>query len=136
LATLTLAVIAIACGGNSTASTTTQAASGATTAPEEKRATATEVAAGLRQIDATAKSVAAVAGTDKAKAASLAESIEPVWQGIEGSLKANDKDAYVTFEDTFAALKKAAEAGDPPKAARASADISAAVSAYLAKYPG
>jgi hypothetical protein len=105
-------------------------------APENLRAPAAEVATGLETIRQLAADIAAAAGTDKAKAATLLEQIEPAWKKIEGTIKANDQDAYLTFEDAFAALGKAAEEGDSAKASKASNDVSTASSAYLARYPG
>lgn len=104
-------------------------------APEEKRATPAEVATGLRKIDETAKGVASKAGSDKAGAQALDAQIEPVWQTIEGTVKANSSDGYATFEDNFPSLESAASAGDATKAGTASTAISKAVADYLAKYP-
>jgi hypothetical protein len=103
--------------------------------PEEKRATAAEVATGLRTIDGSAKGVASKAADDKAGAQALDALIEPVWQTIEGTVKANSQDGYATFEDNFALLESAANAGDAAKAGTASGAVSKAVADYLAKYP-
>jgi hypothetical protein len=107
----------------------------AAAAPEDQRTTAAAVSEGMRKIDQIAKEIAESAGTDKARAASLAEQIEPAWQPIEGTVKSNDQDAYIAMEDNFAVLDKAAEAGDAAGAAKGAAAISTAVQAYLAKYP-
>jgi len=104
-------------------------------APEEKRATAAEVATGLRKIDDTAKGVASKAAGDKAGAQALDAQIEPVWKTIEGTVKANSQDGYATFEDSFALLESSANAGDAAKAGTASTAVSKAVADYLAKYP-
>jgi hypothetical protein len=113
------------------APTTTSAA-----APQEQSANAAEVAAGLRKIDQLAKGIAESAGTDKARAASLDGQIEPTWKPIEDTVKANDQDTYLTMEDNFAVLEKAADEGDAAAATKGSAAISSAVQAYLAKYSG
>ncbi|HEY8201260.1 MAG TPA: hypothetical protein VII47_07890, partial [Actinomycetota bacterium] len=91
---------------------------------------AAEVATGLRQIDATAKGIAEKAGTDKAAATQLDAQIEPAWEKIEGTIKSNDSDAYITFEDTFAMLGNAARDGDAAKASTASQTVSKAVNDY------
>jgi hypothetical protein len=106
------------------------------TAPEERRASAADVAKGLKQIESTASAVADAAGTDKAKAKQLDEQIEPVWESIEGTIKANDANAYLAFEDSFAALGKAADSGDATKAKTAADAVSKGVAGYLAKYAG
>jgi hypothetical protein len=108
----------------------------AAAAPEDQRTTAAAVAEGMRKIDQIAQGIAESAGTDKARAASLAEQIEPAWQPIEGTVRSNDQDAYIAMEDNFAVLDKAVEAGDAADAAKGAAAISATVRAYLVKYPG
>jgi len=104
-------------------------------APEEQRASAAEVATGLRKIDDTAKGVASKAAGDKVGAQALDAQIEPVWKTIEGTVKANSQDGYATFEDSFGLLESAANAGDAAKAGTASTAVSKAVADYLAKYP-
>jgi hypothetical protein len=104
--------------------------------PEDKRTTAAEVATGLAKIDTSAKAVAAQAGTDKAKAEEASGQIEPVWEEIEGTIKANDQDSYLAFEDNFALLENAAKTGDTAKAATGAAGVSEAMTDYLARYPG
>lgn len=106
------------------------------TAPEDARAAPAEVAAGLHRIDAWAKDVAAQAGVDKAKAMATDAQIEPQWAIIEGTVKANDKDSYLGFEDNFALLADAAKRGDGAKATTGSAGVSRSVTDYLARYPG
>ncbi len=107
------------------------------TAPEQARTDAASVAAGLHTIDTTAAAIAAAVKIgDTAGATTAADAIEPAWQPIEGTVKANDPDAYVTFEDSFSVLENAAKDGDATKAASGAADVKAAVAAYLAKYPG
>jgi hypothetical protein len=105
-------------------------------APEDHRAPAAEVTAGLRQIDGLGAQISLAASADAKSAKALNAGIEPAWQAIEGTIRANDKDLYIRFEDDFAALEKAADTGDGPKAQEAAADISEAVKAYLAKFPG
>jgi hypothetical protein len=100
------------------------------------KTSAAEVAAGLRKIDQIAQDIAASAGRDKARATSLAGQIEPVWKPIEDTIRANDQGTYLTMEDTFAVLEKAADEGDAAAAAKGAATISSAVRDYLAKYSG
>lgn len=104
--------------------------------PEDVQAPAAEVTAGLRQIDQTAKDVAAKTGTDQAGAEQLNAQIHPTWEKVEGTIKSNNQDAYITFEDNFALLSNAAKDGDAAKAKTASETISKAVSDYLTAYPG
>lgn len=105
-------------------------------APEEQRTSASAVASGLRKIQDVAGQIAATAGSDKAKATELADQIEPNWMPIEGTVKANDQDAYLAFEDAFTVLEDAAKNGDGAAAGKGSANVSATAQRYLAKYPG
>jgi hypothetical protein len=104
------------------------------TAPENRRTTPAAVAAGLQQIDTIANGIADSAGSDDATATGLDDQIEPVWQPIEGTIKSNDPNAYLTFEDNFAVLENAAKDGNAGRAKAAAAKVSAAVDAYLATY--
>jgi hypothetical protein len=112
------------------------AATSGSAAPQAQSASAAEVAAGMRKIDQLAKEIAASAGTDKAKATSLDGQIEPTWRPIEDTIKAHDQNTYITMEDNFAVLEKAADDGDAAAASKGSAAISSAVQDYLAKYSG
>lgn len=134
VAGLTLGVAA--CSSGSGGDATSGGSASTSQAPEDLRASAAEVATGLRRIETIAKDLAGVAGTDKARAKELDGQIEPVWKTIEGTIKANDQDAYISFEDTFAILAKAAEDGDAAKASQGADAVAQAVAAYLAKYPG
>jgi hypothetical protein len=102
----------------------------------ELRASAKDVATGLGQIEALTSQVALAVSADAKAAKTQAEGIEKLWQPVEGTIRANDKDSYIRFEDSFAALEKAADGADSTKAQAAAKDVSDAVKAYLAKYPG
>ncbi|MEN3272019.1 MAG: hypothetical protein V7636_780, partial [Actinomycetota bacterium] len=129
LVLLSLTFVGAACGGDDDDS-----ASGATTttAPEEARASDADVAAGLTTITGLGNDIAAaVTAGDKDKATELVEKIEPSWAKIEGTIKANDEETYLAFEDAFAAIGLAARDGDGPKATSVAGDIKAAADAYL-----
>jgi hypothetical protein len=102
----------------------------------ELRVSATEVAAGLGKIQTLTNQIALAVSADAKAAQEQAKGIEELWGPIEGTIRANDKDSYIRFEDDFAALEKAAEGADPAKAQSSSADVAETVKAYLAKYPG
>ena len=90
----------------------------------------------MTQIGGITAQAAQAVPSDKAKAQDASEQIEPVWQHVEGTVKANDPDAYITFEDSFAALEKAVDDGDAAKAQEAATTVATTVTAYLEKYPG
>jgi soluble cytochrome b562 len=133
---LSLAVMACSSDAKTTTSSSASSSSGsAATTPEEHIASASDVAAGLAEIKTTVAAIVA-AGTDKAKMQAEVAKIEPVWMTIEGTVKANDVDTYLAFEDAFAVLEKAAEEGDVAAAKTAAATVTTTADAYLAKYPG
>ena len=108
----------------------------AATTPEQATTSAAVVATGLTEITSIAGDIATQAGSDKAAAQASFAKIEPIWLTIEGTVKANNPNAYVSFEDAFSALETASTNGDAAKAADGSARVAAAVTAYLATYPG
>ena len=105
-------------------------------APEAHQAPAAQVAAGLHGISDLANRISDAAAADAKSAKTLDDGIEPAWNQIEGTVRTNDQDLYLRFEDAFAALSKAASAGDGAKARQTASDIADAVKAYLAKFPG
>ncbi len=122
---------AVACGSSGDSGS----GSTATTAPEELRTSAADVAAGLGEIVVLTGQIATTAAVDKEKATDLADEIETHWQPIEGTVKANDQDAYLSFEDSFAVIEKAAAEGDGTAAASAAADIASNATQYVIDFP-
>jgi len=101
----------------------------------ESTSTPAQVADGLKAVLHAAGEVAEYAGTDKAKAQKEWTEAHEAWEGIEDAVRANDKDAYITFEDALEALGAAAKAGDAKKAETAAEALKKATDAYLAKFP-
>jgi LPXTG-motif cell wall-anchored protein len=122
---------------------TTGTAGAATERPDEQ-ASADAVAAGLQRIEDIASNSAEAVASNSAeavaagdgKAEDLHAGIEPVWEKIEGTVRANDSAAYAALEDNFTLLKIAAKSEDPARASTASENLSTAVKGYLAKHPG
>lgn len=134
LLAVALVSLAAACGDGDSASET---AATATTAPEDLRASDAAVTTGLREINQLGRDIAgAVVAGELERAQGLVEHIEPVWEPVEGTVKANDEDVYIALEDAFAAIGLAVDDGDKVKAEKAADAISAAVNAYLEAYPG
>ena len=131
-----VSLLAAACSDAKKTDTSVGGALSTAAAPEDLRASAADVASGLQKIESTAKQIASTAGTDKTKAKELAGELEPVWKTIEGTVKANDPDSYIAFEDAFALLETAADDGDGTKAQQGAGSVSSTVASYLAKYPG
>lgn len=106
-----------------------------TDAADSAKPSATEVAEGLSTIQIIAGDVVS-AGANKAKAAMIAEGIDPIWSRIEDTIKANHASSYETLETGIEGLEAAAAAGDAAKAGGSAGTIASAVKFYLAKFPG
>lgn len=103
--------------------------------PEDLRASPADVATGLRVIKTLAAQAGDELGSDK-DAAKVAEAgIEPAWERIEGTIKANDRNVHLAFEDEFALLHGAVESDDVTKAKVSSESIGHAADSYLARFP-
>lgn len=139
-ALLLAAVVSIplsACGGSDEASGEVEfPTEGGTLRPEDVRASAAEVAAGLAEIRGYADEVAAALPADQPRAAAAEEKIEPVWESILGTVKSNDEAAHDAFEESFAAIASALAAADAAAASAAAAEIAQGAQDYLADYPG
>jgi hypothetical protein len=62
--------------------------------------------------------------------------VESGWQSYEGTVRTNDPNSYLTFEDVLASFDDAAKAKDGTKMATQVAAFGTASAAYLAKFPG
>jgi hypothetical protein len=133
-ATTVLLAGAVLLTGCSSGSDTPTTAVTSSPAPEDVTTSPAAVKAGLEKIVGIAADIKAQIA-DKQKAKSLDEGIEPIWATIEGTVKKNDADAYLAFEDAFAVLENAVGAGDGTKAASGYDAVSKAATAYLAKFP-
>ena len=133
---LTAGVALAACSDDGDSSGSGSASAPAATTPEDRRVSDARVAAGLAEIKniSTRTADAVEAGDDAAS--DLNDQIEPEWQAIEGTIKSNDQDVYLTFEDTFALLGNAVDDGDAAAAKDAADTINTAADDYLADYPG
>lgn len=124
-----------ACSGGGTTAAAPASSTGSA-APEDQRTTDAAVADGLKKIEGIAGQIATTASADKAKASDLVGQIEPLWKPVEGTIKANDQDTYLAFEDAFAVLGNAAKAGDAAAAAKGATAVTTAATNYLAKHSG
>lgn len=127
-ALLSSVLLLTACGSGDTKTVAS------TPAPEQVTTSPLAVKTGLMSLSKIAADIDATHG-DKVEGAKLDAGIEPIWATIEGTVKGNDQDAYLAFEDAFALLEDATKTGDAAKATRGAAAVSAAAGAYLAKYP-
>jgi hypothetical protein len=100
------------------------------------QAPASEVAEGLRKLNALVAQIGLTASADAKAAKDQVAEIDELWEPIEATVKEKDSGLYDRLEDGFATLKKAVEAEDFPQAQGAATDVAEAVKAYQAKFPG
>ncbi len=123
-----IAVVALAgCGGGSSSSPTSVSPSA--TRAEDQRTSAAAVTTGMKAIDVLAAKIAAAPA---AQGKTLSEGIEPLWKPVEGTVQANSQKTYDALEAAFTQL----ESGDVTQAQEGARAASAAIAAYLAKFPG
>ena len=63
------------------------------------------------------------------------DAVEASWASYEGTIKQNEVNMYLDFEDALAAYQKALKANNTADAATASAKFATTAQSYLAKHP-
>jgi hypothetical protein len=133
---LTLGGLA-ACGSDTKTSTsagsTASSSASSSADPHTKVSSDAEVAVGLRKMLTQAEEVVD-AGADKTKAEAAGDELHETWEGVEGTVKQKDPDAYTQIEEDLSLLRDA----DKDAATKESAekDLASTIDAYLAKHPG
>ena len=125
VASLTLLAACGSDSGSKPAATTTEP-------PEEKTVPDAQVTAGLATLQATMSKLAA--SPELATNGALDELLGG-WAAIEGIIKQNEVDMYLSFEDALAAFTKAGKAKDAAAMAAAAAAFATTAKAYLAEHP-
>lgn len=126
---LALALVLGGCssgGSDSESSSTTKV-----TVPEDVIVSDAVVATGMAEL----KRLAAEATSDPDRAEGAGEDIEDAWKGIEGTVKKNDPDAYLTFEEGIDGLQDAAADGNTAKVQSSADTIASSVDSYRASHP-
>lgn len=125
-----------ACGGSSHADSPAVGTEHGNFSPEDVHAPDSEVADGLGKLKDIVNQIGASAASDNNHAKELQAQIEPIWESIEGTIKSNDSNAYLTFEDQFAVIGKAVAQQDDTSARAAAALVNSTANTYLAAHPG
>ena len=128
---LALAMVLGGCSSGGSEASSDSSGTATVTAPEEKVVSAAVVASGLGEI----KRLAAEATADPSSGQRVGDDIETAWKGIEGTVKTNDPDAYLVFEEGIDGIQQAAKDGNPAKVTTSAAGITTTVDAYLAAHP-
>lgn len=133
-----VAVLAVAasavtgCGGGSDDG----AAKGTTTtAPEERIVPDSVVTAGLATLKGQAAEAESLIATDPVAAEKAAAAAQETWLGFEGTVKKNETDMYLRFEDALSDLNLGAQKGSVEQVKRGAADLRATAGDYLAAHP-
>jgi hypothetical protein len=92
-----------------------------------------EVAKGLG--DTTAEMTALAAAPETATDAAVLDLYE-LWGSYEGTIKENEPEMYLAFEDALGVFKKGAESGDAVGMQSAITDFGDTAAQYLAAHPG
>ena len=71
--------------------------------------------------------------TDKDKAL---DAVEVSWASYEGTIKKNEVELYLAFEDALAAMQKAVKASNSADITTAKTKFATTAQTYLAKHPG
>jgi hypothetical protein len=93
-----------------------------------------EVTAGLAELQQMGVAVTAAITAGSDASADVDEMFEK-WESIEGTIKQNEVEMYLTFEDSLANIRKAAQDKDAAASTEAVQTFDETVAAYLAKHP-
>lgn len=107
---------------------------GATTlSPEDIKVPLADVVAGLPALESggAAAATAAAAGDFQA-AIDAYDALHELWEGIEGTLKDTDPDAYEAIETAQGLMRDGAENENAERVADGAADQAAAIQAFIA----
>ena len=117
-----------ACGDDDDASSDTTAA----TAPEDVQAPMDEVLTGLDQMLGYAdEAEAAAAEGDFDKVLTEYDELHEVWEDVEGTVKATDRDLYEEIETAQGLIKDGGESEDAERVATGVADQKTAVTTFV-----
>lgn len=92
-----------------------------------------QVAQGLA--DTTARMTTLAAAPETATDEAVVELYE-LWESYEGTIKQDEPDMYLSFEDALGVFKKGAESGDAVGMQSAITDFGNTAAQYLAAHPG
>ena len=84
---------------------------------------------------ATQQLMADIASGKQADKTKGFDAVEASWASYEGTIKQNEVNIYLDFEDALAAYQKALKANNTADAATASTKFATTAQSYLAKHP-
>ena len=130
-----VAVAGLALAVPACSSSKTSGGSSSTQAPEDQLVSAADVAAGLAGIQQLNSTAALTLDRDQAGAKATLDQVETSWRTIEGTVKHNDVNAYLDFEDALGSLRNGVDQNNVDKATTAAAAFATHASTYLDTWP-
>lgn len=142
VAGLVVAAVAAGCGGT----TATTAGSPTTAAPAPTGTGDTggsgyqivpdaQVTAGLATVRRQAAEIKTTLARSQPEAEAQVKAMFDGWFVFEGTVRKNDKNAYLQMEDGLAAIKAGVQQNDPAKVDKGIAELEAGASTYQAAHP-
>ena len=101
--------------------------------PENVIVSDQDVATGLAE---TAAKMTALAAAPESATDEGVQDVYELWEGYEGTVKRNEPDMYLNFEDVLGSFKKGAESGDAVAMQSAITEFGKQTATYLAAHPG
>lgn len=106
-----------------------------TTTPEERIVPDSQVTAGIATLEEQAGRVESLVATDPAAAEKVAADAQEHWLTFEGTVKKNETDMYLRFEDALSDLNLGAQKGSVEQVKRGATDLRQVAADYLAARP-
>ena len=131
LATVVVGVSLSACGSDSAKVQATTTSSGSTyeVVPDA------QVTAGLKKVRSFAAVIESQAPNDTKAAEATFGELHEVWEEIEGTVRAKEKQQYLDLEDALGGIKLGVQEKKLDRVTSGVADLNSALDAYLSAHP-
>jgi hypothetical protein len=131
-----LASVVLLGAGCSSSSADDAKPAAATKAPEDVLVPNSEVTTGLNNLRAQVAQAKTEAAADASSVKQTVDDAWSQWEEIEGRVKKNDTGAYLKFEDALSDMRVGAQDGEASKVQKGAESVDAAITSYLADFPG
>lgn len=125
-----------ACGSSNDGAASTDGASATTAAGADYEVVPdAEVAVGLGEVTAMLAALPDLSASSETDARAAVEAMYTRWFEFEGTIRANDKELYLTMEDGLSSAKIGVQENRPNKIDEGIVEFGEAVAAYLTLFP-
>jgi hypothetical protein len=107
-----------------------------TKAPEDVLVSNSEVTTGLNNLRAQVAQAKTEADAGASTVKQTVDDAWSQWEDIEGRIKKNDTGAYLKFEDALSDMRVGVQDGEASKVQKGAQSVDAAITSYLADFPG